>query len=72
MIPERNKQNLLRGGLFGRHELIGEELPARPKSKFRRSVGTQIKEENQRAAKAAGKAVKAIVTKIKTKIKTKK
>ena len=67
MIPERNKQNLLRGGLFGRHELIGEKLPARPKSKFKRTVGTQLKEEMQDAAKVAGRVAKAMATKIKTK-----
>ena len=67
MIPERNKQNLLSGGLFGRRELIGEELPARPKSKFKRTVGTQLKEEMQDAAKVAGRVAKAMATKIKTK-----
>jgi len=62
MIPERNKQNLLRGGLFGRRELIGEERPAK-KSKFKRTVGTQIKEELQRAAKMARKTAQRIANK---------
>jgi len=60
MIPEKNKQNLLRGGLFGRHELIGEDRPAK-KSKFKRTVGTQIKEEFQRAAKIVGKTARQII-----------
>ena len=63
MIPEKNKENLLRGGLFGRRELIVEELPARPKSKFKRTVGTRIKEDNARAAKIAGTVGKKLYNK---------
>ena len=57
MIPEKNKQNLLTGGLFGRHELIE---PAK-KSKFKRTVGTQIKEEFQRAAEMVEKTARKII-----------